>query len=94
VKFRRQHQLGPFILDFFAPDLGLAIEVDGSQHFSDAGAVSDAERTRFLKRYGVTVLRFSNAEVMNEVEAVAEAIRAAVAERSPHPRPLPEGEGD
>ena len=60
VKFRRQHQFGPFILDFYSTDLKLVIEVDGGQHFSDEGEARDASRTAYLRHYGLTVLRFDN----------------------------------
>src|SRR5438874_616326 len=58
AKFRRQHQFGPFILDFFCMEHRVAIEVDGGQHFSDEGEASDRARTAWLKRAGIRVLRF------------------------------------
>ena len=75
VKFRRQHRIGPFIVDFFCPERALAIELDGGQHFSDAGRDQDARRTEVLARLGVRVARFSNTEALTETGAVLERIR-------------------
>jgi very-short-patch-repair endonuclease len=75
--FRRQHPVGPFIVDFFCPTVKLVIEVDGDSHAEQAEY--DAERTRWLegqKRY--RVIRFTNNEVQHDIEAVVEAIAAAV----------------
>ena len=90
LKFRRQHQFGPYILDFFCAEQRLAVELDGCQHFFSEAA--DQSRTEFLNNNGVRVVRFSNAEVLEYAEGVLQAILAAL--RSPHPGPLPEGEGD
>src|SRR5438094_951729 len=59
VKFRRQHQFGPYVLDFYVPAAHLAVELDGGQHSTDAGQRDDAERTRYLESRGVRVLRFT-----------------------------------
>ena len=73
-KFRRQHEFGGFVLDFFCADAHLAIEVDGGQHFSEEGAARDHERTQFLEANGIRVLRFTNTESLSELGAVGEAI--------------------
>ena len=73
-KFRRQHEFGGFVLDFYCAEVRLAIEVDGGQHFSEEGAARDDERTRFLEANGIRVLRFTNTEVLHELDAVGEAI--------------------
>ncbi len=74
VKFRRQHPIGRFVLDFYCPELRLAIEVDGSQHAEDAARARDAARSVALRQQGIRVIRFTNLEVLLESEAVAEAI--------------------
>jgi len=73
-KFRRQHQFGPFILDFFCARAKLAIEVDGGQHYSDEAQAADERRSGVLNANGIRVLRFTNTQVMLEPDAVAEAI--------------------
>lgn len=98
AKFRRQHPLPPYVLDFYCHDAGLAVELDGGQHNEAAGRRHDARRDAFLAQKGIRVLRFWNHEVLNQTEAVLEAIYAAIeqapsrVEPSP-PAPLPEGEG-
>jgi very-short-patch-repair endonuclease len=68
VNFRRQHAIGPYIVDFCCPARKLIIEVDGSQHLEQQDY--DAERTAFLHARGYTVLRFWNGDVLNRLEAV------------------------
>jgi len=94
LRFRRQHAFDRrCILDFYAPSVKLAVELDGSQHALEAS--KDFARSRHLAVRGVTVLRFWNNEVFENLEGVVLAIRAVVerlAKPSP-PAPLPEGEG-
>src|SRR3972149_136223 len=75
VGFRRQHAIGPYIADFCSPGRKLVIEVDGSQHLEQQEY--DAERTDFLQAQGYTVLRFTNADVMNNMQGVMDIILAA-----------------
>ena len=90
-KFRRQYPLPPYVLDFYCADLRLAIELDGGQHFSDEALHRDAERNRYLERYGIRVIRFSNREVLGQMpEVLAEILRQAEI-AAPHPSPLPGG---
>jgi len=60
VKFRRQHEYGPFILDFYCHERKLVIEVDGGQHAAPKNAAEDAARTLYLESHGLRVLRFTN----------------------------------
>ena len=79
ARFRRQHAVGRFILDFFCPQAKLVIEVDGDVHAKQVEY--DAERTRWLneqKHY--RVIRFTNEEVRQNIEGVLEAIREALKE--------------
>ena len=77
VKFRRQHVVGDFILDFYAPSVRLAIEVDGGGHNEDAQAEYDQRRTAALQRLGIRVLRFWNHDVLRrEGLVMAEIYRA------------------
>jgi very-short-patch-repair endonuclease len=72
--FRRQHPIGPFILDFYCAPLKLCVEVDGPVHIDLAER--DARRTAWLQRQGITVLRFSTEEVEVRPAAVIAAIAA------------------
>jgi hypothetical protein len=98
--------LSAHILDFYCADAGSAIEVDGMQHLDDR-AQQDRERTAYLERNGVRVLRFWNSEVSDNLDGVLEAIYVALGRKAaPSPgasrrrrasgtprRPLREGRG-
>jgi very-short-patch-repair endonuclease len=87
-RFRRQHPYGDYVLDFVCLEAMLVIEVDGGQH--DAQSDQDEARTAVLNAAGFTVLRFWNNEVLNETEAVKEAIWRALKAQNPSPsRPSP-----
>jgi len=88
TKVRRQVPVGAFLLDFAVLSRRLAIEVDGQSHADDPG--SDARRTAWLEDHGWMVVRFSNAEVMGNLEGVLSRLLRVV---NPHPDPLPTGEG-
>jgi len=83
-KFRRQHQIGPYYVDFVSVSGRLIIEVDGGQHVTDREA--DSKRSEYLTGKGYRVLRFWNHEVLTEIEAVLEAILSSLAkEEAPSP---------
>ena len=88
VKFARQVAIGSFIVDFVARSAKLVIEVDGDTHTDHA---RDDRRSALLEKQGYRVIRFSNADVMTNVEGVCHAIGVALA-AAPHPGPLPAGE--
>ena len=73
-KFRRQHPVGRFILDFYCPELKLAIEVDGEIH--EYQPDYDKARTAQIEAWGDRVLRFSNDEVLYHLPAVLDRILA------------------
>lgn len=74
-RFRRQRPLGPYIVDFYCANLKLVLEVDGESHYTSNGIAYDAERTAFLEELGLRVIRFSNHEVMCNIEGVKERLR-------------------
>lgn len=80
AKFRRQQPIGSYIVDFFCPEYGLVLEIDGGQH-ADARARSDRARTTWLKSKGYKVIRFWNFEVIRTPQSVAEAVYHALIER-------------
>ncbi|HKS88374.1 MAG TPA: endonuclease domain-containing protein [Stellaceae bacterium] len=79
LRFRRQHPVGPYILDFYCPAANLAIEVDGFAHDTDAVARRDERRDAWLAKRGVTVLRFAAADILrgDRLEGVLIAIGCA-----------------
>ena len=68
LKFRRQHVIKPYIVDFYCHEIGLVIELDGSQHGKDDAIEYDAERTKFLEALGLTVVRYWNYDVLNRTD--------------------------
>lgn len=91
-KFRRQHGVGPYIVDFVCIEAGLVVELDGGQHAEQAGY--DSRRSVFIEAAGYRVVRFWNNEMLENIEGVLERIRAELlASPSPHPSPQ-RGEGD
>ncbi len=62
-KFRRQHSVSNYILDFYCPEKQLAIELDGAHHYTDEGKEYDRIRTEYLNQKNITVLRFENKQV-------------------------------
>jgi very-short-patch-repair endonuclease len=82
TKFRRQYSVDAYVLDFYAPRSKLAIEVDGDSHFTPKAREYDQERTTHLNRFGIAVLRFTNLEIVENIEGVLDTIEAAVKRRS------------
>jgi very-short-patch-repair endonuclease len=74
-KFRRQHSVGNYILDFYCPTERLCIELDGAGHFTDAGFEYDEERTAYLSSLNIKVVRFENKLVFENLEGVLQEIR-------------------
>ena len=89
VSFRRQHPMGDYVLDFYAPSLRLAVECDGGQHAEPGGGVRDEVRTAWLKRQGVVVLRYWNSDIDANIEGVVADITGAVARCKRPPANLP-----
>ena len=87
-KFRRQHQIGSYIVDFCCVERNLVVELDGGQHL--IREKKDNLRTHFLNKIGFRVLRFWDHEVLKQKEIVLEAIRMSLG--NPHPSPLPKRE--
>jgi very-short-patch-repair endonuclease len=91
VAFRRQVPIGPFIVDFVSHTAKLVIEIDGGQHFEDAGRARDARRDAFLVSEGFRVLRFSNLDVLKNHDGVLEVALEAIRRAVPPPNPPPRG---
>lgn len=72
--FRRQHRIGPYVVDFACLERKLIVEVDGGHHNEPKGAAHDARRTDFLQRDGYDVLRFWNNDVLARTDNVVETI--------------------
>src|SRR5688572_30101241 len=75
-KFRRQHSVGNYILDFYCATERIAIELDGQKHFTEEGMMYDAKRTKYLNELNIKVIRFENVRVFEDINKVLEEIRA------------------
>jgi very-short-patch-repair endonuclease len=82
IKVRRQHPIGPYILDFFCPAAKLAIEVDGMVHDTGDHPKRDAERDAWLLRYGIATLRLPAYEILADMDAAVRSVLAQVDERA------------
>ncbi len=82
LRFRRQHPIGPYILDFYCPSARLAVEVDGFAHDTDAGVRHDERRQAWLAQRGITVLRVAAGDLLRDeglegaLLGIAEAVAA------------------
>jgi very-short-patch-repair endonuclease len=87
LKFRRQHGVGPYIVDFYCPEKGIVIEVDGETHADESQRIKDRERERYLKTLGLQVIRYTNQEVLKNLDGVLEDLNRKVSRDSTSPRP-------
>ncbi len=82
LRFRRQYVIGNYIVDFYCHKAKLVVELDGSQHYEEAGQQKDAARTAYLESQGLYVLRFSNLDVTGSFYEVCEEIHRIAQLRS------------
>ena len=74
VRFNRQKVIGPYIVDFYCASAKLVVELDGSQHYEEAGIAADERRDTFLAEQGLRVLRYTNVDVHRNFNGVCEDI--------------------
>ena len=77
-KFRRQYSVDRFIIDFYCPELKLAIEVDGDSHFTPLARVYDLGRQHHIESFGIRFLRVMNEDVYHNLDAVLDEIAATI----------------
>ena len=73
-QFYRQKNIGQYIVDFYCPSGKLIVEIDGGQHYENEGMKKDQERDRYLQNLGFTVQRFSDIDVLKNIDGVVETI--------------------
>ena len=78
VHFYRQYRVGSYILDFYCPKKKLAIEIDGGQHYYEDALRYDRERSLFLAQNGISVLRFTDADIEKNLSGVVNVIRGVI----------------
>jgi very-short-patch-repair endonuclease len=82
LKFRRQFPVDRYVMDFYCNEARLGIELDGGQHFTDQGLARDRERSRVLGAAGIRVVRFTDSEVLNQIDDVLAAILRVIGPES------------
>jgi very-short-patch-repair endonuclease len=85
LKFRRQHSIGDYIVDFYCPELRLVIEIDGDSHFVAGARKYDERRENFIKSFKISCLRFTNQDVTKNIEGVLLKLEKFIGD---HPQPL------
>ena len=88
-KFRRQHPVAGYIVDFVSLRAKLIVELDGGQHNTPDALEYDASRTQKLESIGFRILRFWDHDVLRDPDAVLATIYRFLTQSDPHPRPLP-----
>lgn len=74
-KFRRQHGIGKYIVDFYCPELNLVVEVDGESHYYKSGIQHDEQRNQFLNKLDIKVIRFTNQQIYDNLDGVLETLK-------------------
>ena len=72
LKFRRQHGIGPYIVDFYCPEKAVVIEIDGDVHALDSQTEKDRQREKYLRALGLRIIRYANDDVLNRLDDVLE----------------------
>lgn len=93
LKFRRQHGIGPYIVDFFCPEQALVIEIDGDNHADAEQIQKDQQRDRYLESLGLHVVRYQNHDVVSNLDGVLNDLLKRIAINStsaaPHGKTRP-----
>ena len=87
LKFRRQHGIGPYIVDFYCPEKCLVIEIDGDSHAESDQIGQDQHREAYLKSLGLTVIRYTNDDVYQNIEGVLTDLHGRIFSDSTSPSP-------
>ncbi|HKQ36390.1 MAG TPA: endonuclease domain-containing protein [Nitrospiraceae bacterium] len=86
-KFRRQHGIGAYIVDFYCPEQSLVIEIDGDSHADPAQIVKDKQREKYLQSLGLRVIRYINDDIVKNLDGVLEDLAERLLSGSTSPRP-------
>lgn len=81
IAFTKQKVIGDYIVDFYCPNAKLVIELDSSQHYEEDALFYDAQRTDYLNKHGIVVLRYTNREIHTRFKEVCDDIDFQVNER-------------
>jgi len=81
-KFRRQHGIGDYIVDFYCPELNLAVEIDGESHYTPKGQAHDEQRQNYLSNLDINTLRFTNPQIKKNLDGVIKKIISFVQQKN------------
>lgn len=87
-RFRRQHSIGPFIVDFYCPELRLIIEIDGWVHWEGIQPHKDEKREKYLEKFGFAIVRFTNDKVLYDTDGVLYNLQLICKQLSTYPTRL------
>ena len=87
LKFRRQHGIGRYIVDFYCPEQSLVIEVDGDSHADADQILKDQHRDRYFQSLGLPVIRYANDDILKNLDGVLEDLAERLSSGSTSPRP-------
>lgn len=80
LKFRRQHGIGRYVVDFYCPELKLVIELDGSSHFEEGAKEYDQLRQSEIEQLGICFIRFTNQQIYHDLDGVLERLAKRIAQ--------------
>ena len=80
-KFRRQFSVGAFVMDFYSPEIRLAVELDGDSHFREGAREYDQQRTQFIERFGIRIVRVLNSDIYDNLDGILDMIGNEVLKR-------------
>ena len=80
-KFRRQHSVGAFMMDFYSAEIKLGIELDGDSHFQEGAREYDQMRQKFIESFGIKIVRFLNSDIYENLDGVLETIGREIVEQ-------------
>ena len=86
LKFRRQHGIGPYIVDFYCPDRMMVIEIDGDTHAAEEQRLRDQQRDAYFRSLGLRIIRYTNHDIVKNLDGVLEDLAGRLGDStSPHP---------
>lgn len=78
VRFKAQHPIANYIVDFYCHKAKLVVEIDGDVHFNEEAQLSDESRTKDIEALNLRVIRFTNEQVFNDITGVIAAVRSCI----------------
>ena len=87
LKFRCQHGIGPYIVDFYCPEKAVAIEIDGDTHTEEGQKIKDKQKEEYFSALNIRLIRYTNRDVLQNLEGVIEDMLEELIRSSTSPTP-------